>query len=101
MNNKIDTIDYLRREIQQLRERIESGNDTFPIEMGFPKLLIEIGEMLVSENLDVEKLKRHAYGIFRLVTESYEFEQSDLGKQLLDIRLKIKKFSSSYGKENN
>ena len=86
-------MDDLRREIQQLREKIESGNDPLPIDLGFPKLLVEIEGSLVSENIDIEKLKQYAYGIFRLVTESFEFEQSELGKELLEIRQKIKNLS--------
>ena len=40
MNNKRDAIERLGQEIQQLREKIELGDDSLPIELGFPKLLM-------------------------------------------------------------
>ena len=89
MNNKSNS-ESLRHEIRELKEKIESGDDSLPIDLGFPTLLVELDEILASENFDVEKLERHAFGIFRLVTESYDFEQSSLGKQLLEIRAKIR-----------
>lgn len=83
-------VEPLRQEIHQLREMIESGKDSLPIELGFPKLLVEIENTLASEKLDQEKLERCDYGIFRLVTESYSFEQSALGQELLSLGKKIR-----------
>lgn len=88
--NRSDSVENLQHEIRELKEKIESSDDSLPIKLGFPRLLVELDEILDSENLDVEKLDRNAFGIFRLVTESYEFEQSSLGKQLLEIRKKIR-----------
>ncbi|HEY5730873.1 MAG TPA: hypothetical protein VIS72_12530 [Anaerolineales bacterium] len=51
---------------------------------------MEIEEILASEVLVIKKLEQNAFGIFRLVTESYGFEQSNFGKVLLEIRVKIK-----------
>ena len=95
MNNKRDSAESLRQEIKSLKEMIELGDDILPIEWGFPKLLKELDDSLADEKLDVDKLEQHAFGIFRLVTESYEFEQSSLGKQLMEIRTKIKNLSRS------
>ena len=92
MDNRTNSAESLRQQIQELIKKIESGNDSLPIELGFPKLLTEIDDILGAEILDVKKLERDAFGIFRLVTESYEFEQSDLGKQLLETRTKITDF---------
>jgi hypothetical protein len=85
----------LRQDVQQLREKIELGDDSLAVELGFPKLLLEIENLLASENPNNEKLNQNAYGIFRLVTESYAFEQSSLGKQLLEIGTKIRDLSPS------
>ena len=92
MKNKMDVVKSLRQEIQQLREKIESGEDSLAVELGFPKLLVEIEEVLAAAYLDKANLEQLANGIFRLVTESFEFEESDLGKQLLDVRTKIRDF---------
>ena len=93
MTDKKDTAESLKEEIQRLRKEIESGSDHLPVQMGFPKLLVEIEEILDSKNMNLQKLEQLAFGIFRLVTESYEFEQSSLGKQLLDLRGKIRSIS--------
>jgi len=93
MKNQMDVVKSLRQEIQQLSEKIESGDDSLAVELGFPKLLVEIEEVLASANLDEVNLEQLANGIFRLVTESFEFEESDLGKQLLEVRTKIRNLS--------
>jgi len=90
MDNKSNSVESLRHEIRELKEKIESGDDPLPEDLGLPKLLVELDEILASEKLVVEKLEQHAFGIFRLVTESYEFEQSGVGKQLLEIRTRIR-----------
>jgi hypothetical protein len=89
MENQRLVADILRQEIHQIRERIESGNDTLPNELGFPRYLEKIEQFLSSGNLDKETLERYDFGIFRLVTESYTFEQSALGKELLSLGTKI------------
>ena len=89
MENKRTSVEELRQEIQQLRGKIESGYNPLAIELGFPKLLLTIEQALVSEKIDKERLERYDFGIFRLVTESYSFEQSPLGKELLNLGTKI------------
>lgn len=90
MENKRDSAESLRQEIRQLREKIVSGYDPLAIELGFPEYLPIIEQALASEKLNKEKLERCAFGIFRLVTDSYSFEQSALGKELLNVEKKIR-----------
>jgi hypothetical protein len=93
MENKIALAETLRSEIFQLRNRIESDEDSLARELEFPKLLIEIEKTLAPEMLNKEKLEGYAYAIFRLVTESYSFEKSILGQELLEARTKIRNFA--------
>ena len=90
MENKRTSAEELKQEVSQLREKIESGQDHLAIELGFPKFLMTIEKTLLAEKLDRETLERCDFGIFRLVTESYSFEQSALGKELLDLGTKIR-----------
>jgi hypothetical protein len=95
MNNRNKLMEELKSESLQLRKKIESSNDQLPIELGLPKLLIDIEFEINSPTPNKKKLEKGVYGIFRLVTESYEFEKSSLGQELLNLRVKIKEFAST------
>ncbi len=96
MENKKTSAESLRQEIHRIRVKIEKNKDTLAIELGFPGYLKKIEQFLSSGNLDSETLKRYDYGIFRLVTESYAFEQSALGRELLNLGTKIKNLANDY-----
>lgn len=95
MSEKKILAELLKYELMQLRKSTETSNDPLPIQLGFPKLLLDMEVELGNNNPNKEKLEKGCYGIFRLVTESYEFEKSDLGQELLLLRLKIKEFAST------
>lgn len=94
MDNKNLLMEKLRSELLQLRRKIEVSDDRLPIELGLPAILLDIENQLNNQMPNKKILEKGAYGIFRLVTESYEFEKSHLGQELLDFREKIKKFAS-------
>jgi hypothetical protein len=94
MVNKNILMQELRYELLQLRKKIDSSNDQLPVQLGLPKLLLDIELEINSPKPDKKKLDKEVYGIFRLATESYEFEKSSLGQELLNLRVKIKEFSS-------
>ena len=91
MNNK----NLLVEELKNLRKKMESSNDQLPVELGLPKILLEIEHELNNRLPNKKGLEKGVYGIFRLVTESYELEKSDLGQELLNLRKKIKEFLST------
>ena len=95
MDNLKSVMEKLRAELLRLRNKIELSNDQLPIELGLPEILIEIEHELNNPAPSKKKLEEGSYGIFRLVTESYEFEKSDLGQELLSLRGKIKEFTST------
>ena len=88
MENSVIVAEVLE-ELHRIREKIETEHDSLAIELGFPGYLKKIEESLSSGNLDKEMLKRYDFGIFRLVTESFAFQQSSLGKNLLSLGTKI------------
>ena len=92
MDNRTNSAESLRQQIQELIKKIDRVMTLYQLSWDFQNYLTEIDDILGAEILDVKKLERDAFGIFRLVTESYEFEQSDLGKQLLETRTKITDF---------
>ncbi len=93
MENNNILVEPLTQEVFRVRKKIELGREPLAIELGFPKLLIEIEKILASKTLDKQRLEKCAFGIFRLVTESYVFEQSELGQELLNLRTKIRDFT--------
>ena len=95
MDNLNSETEKLRDELLRVRNNIESSNDQLPIELGLPKILIEIENEINNPAPNKKNLEQGAFGIFRLVTESYEFEKSDLGQELLSLRGKIKEFIST------
>jgi hypothetical protein len=86
----IVTVQEVLEELRRIREKIESEKNSLAIELGLPLYLEKIERYLSSGNLDRDKLERYDFGIFRLVTESYAFRQSALGKELLSLGTKIK-----------
>lgn len=95
MENKSFLRDKLKSEVIEVRRKIESSSDNLPIELGFPKILSEVEDELNNNAIDKNQLEKTAYGIFRLVSESYEFEKSPLGQELLNLRSKIRDFIST------
>jgi hypothetical protein len=95
MDNRNFLIENLKSELLQMINKIETSNDYLPIELGLPKLLLTIANELGSHTPNKKKIEQEGYGIFRLVTESYEFEKSELGQELLNLRMKIKEVAST------
>jgi hypothetical protein len=46
------------------------------------------------EKVDRASLESHAFGIFRIITDGWIFENTPLGKELMDFRLELRKFAS-------
>jgi len=42
-------------------------------------------ELIEAGTLNEEILKREAFGIFRLVTDDGDFEESEIGKELIEL----------------
>jgi hypothetical protein len=95
MDNKNLLNESLRSEILQLVKKMESSNDRLPIELGLPKILVKIESEISTHTPNKKNIEKEAYGIFRLVTESYELEKSNLGQELLNLRTRIKEFVST------
>ena len=88
-------IEKLKSDLMQIRRKIEAGDDNLPIELGLPKVLFDIENELDNDTPDKGRLEKGAIGIFRLVTESYIFEKSALGQELLSLRAKVREFAST------
>ena len=95
MVNKSLLRDKLKSDVIEIRRKTESSGDNLPIELGFPKILSEVEEALNNNTPDKKQLEKNVYGIFRLVSESYKFEKSPLGQELLNLRSRIRDFIST------
>jgi hypothetical protein len=68
----------------------ELGLDT----RGVAKLLNVIVDDMSKEKVNRERLESHAFGIFRIITDGWIFEDTELGQELMDFRLELRKFAS-------
>lgn len=62
---------------------------------GIPELLTVIAEDMSEERISRKRLESHAFGIFRIITDGWVFEDTDLGQELMKCRLKLRKFASA------
>jgi hypothetical protein len=83
---KIEIVD----DIREMKERIISEvRNPSTLILAILNYLKEIEDSLLNENLVFYKLDAFSFGIFRLVTDDYQLEQSSIGQDLLGISTKI------------
>ena len=73
----IDTVD--------LRNKIDTYSEQLPYKSGLLKTLIDIEEVLSTQPLDLDRLGKDEFGIFRMVTDNSSLEDSSIGKELLSL----------------
>ena len=73
----------------ELRKKIDNHSDQLPYKSGLLKTLVDIEKVLSSEPLDLDRLGKDEFGIFRMVTDNSSLEDSAIGKELLAL---LKKF---------
>jgi hypothetical protein len=61
---------------------------------GIPELLAVIAEDMSTKRINKKRLESHALGIFRMITDGWIFEDTDLGQELMRFRLDLRKFAS-------
>ena len=96
MESKLKRIEDLKSEVSTIKSDILSISNKFPIQVDILHVLTELDEHLVSGNLDKEKMEEYSFGLFRLTTENYTLEKSDLGKQLLNLQKNTRSFISDF-----
>ncbi len=62
---------------------------------GILELLAVIAEDMSEERINKERLESHAFGIFRMITDGWVFEDTDLGRDLMKFRSELRKFASA------
>ncbi len=62
--------------------------------------LLEIIAEDIGKNPEPKKLQKQASGIFRLVTDNLALQKSDVGKKVMEFRLKLKEFADLLGEDN-
>ncbi|WKZ37737.1 MAG: hypothetical protein QY332_07300 [Anaerolineales bacterium] len=61
---------------------------------GMLNLLESITEDLSKEKISKKRLESHAFGIFRIITDGWIFEKTEVGQDLMKFRLELRKFAS-------
>jgi hypothetical protein len=72
----------------ELRKEIDSHPE-LPYRSGLLKTLIDIEMILSNQPLDLDRLSKDEFGIFRMVTDNSSLEESSIGKELTSL---LKKF---------
>ena len=96
MNDLISQLNELIFKAEALKERVEEAYRTKNIrieEHGIPKLLEIILDDLRKDFLNKQRLESHAFGIFRIVTDGWVFEDTVLGTDLMQFRLEVRGFA--------
>ncbi len=87
-------VSRIKIEIVQVEKEITSQTkQSTPEGKLLLKYLEEIKNYLLEESLNKKALEQYALGIFRVVTDDWNFEQSIIGKRLLDISSNINNLS--------
>lgn len=87
------TLKELRYELLYLQRQIQDFKRSHGKDSGLSNLLQCIEGDLLEERPNPDRLEEDAFGIFRLVTDSYALEESEIGKQLMEFRLKLREFA--------
>jgi hypothetical protein len=86
---QISMTEDLLTNIVELRKKIDSYPEQIPYRSGLIKTLIDIEKVLSSQPLNLDRLSKDEFGIFRMVTDNSSLEDSFIGKELMSI---LKKF---------
>ncbi len=78
----------------KLRTELESSDEPIAYRSSLITILSDLERELSGRSVDVKKLGQAAFGIFRLVTESSQLENSQLGKDLLTLHHQIRSLTS-------
>ncbi|MBE0669352.1 MAG: hypothetical protein IH588_02085 [Anaerolineales bacterium] len=75
----------LFKKIVELRKKMENYPEHIPYKRDLVSVLIDIEKILTSQPLDLDKLSKDKFGIFRMVTDSSSLERSAIGKELISL----------------
>lgn len=92
MSNINDATSKLRAEVMMLKESITSGYENpSGLVLAILNYLDEIEDYLLNEQLSNHKLDEYSFGIFRQVTDEYQLEKSQIGQDLLNLSVNLRK----------
>lgn len=80
----------LRRDVASLRSRVESNVGRIAYYNNLRSVIADIEEMLTSELPDSDRVRKGAFGLFRLVTDSVDLESSEIGKNALEVHARLR-----------
>ena len=68
-----------------IREKIENSTGHVSYKSGLVKTLMDMESLLSTSPLDLKKLEKDEFGIYRIVTYSSSLENSQIGQDLLSL----------------
>ena len=82
-NKQLTIIKNLIMNATELRKKLEDQPEQLPYRKSLLNSLADINTLLSSQPLDIVRLGKIEFGIFRMVTDSNSLEESSIGKELL------------------
>jgi hypothetical protein len=79
-------------DIASLRRAIEAGRGSVLYAESILHILSDTEIDLSRDPYETKRLRQHAYGIFRLITDSSDLEQSSVGKGLIQFHTRLREF---------
>ena len=67
----------------ELQKKLENQPEHMPYRKSLLKVLTDIEALLSNQPLDLIRLGKAEFGIFRMVTDSKSLEESSVGKELM------------------
>ncbi len=96
MKNKEELANDLRQKLSRVVNDVNKSEDKFPLEIGLLQVLVDLEIEMRNIIPNKTKLEEGAFGIFRLITESYSFQKSHLGNEMLSLHKNIKQFVKDF-----
>jgi len=85
-NETNSIVKRIKIEISRIENELSSEKDQAnPIVLLLLKYLSEINYYLSKDILNKKDLEQYSFGIFSVITDDWNFEQSKIGKELLNL----------------
>lgn len=76
----------------EVRKRIEDQSEQFPYRNSLITVIADIEFVLNNQPIDLKRLKKNEFGIFRMVTDNASLEDNSIGKELFSLLKEIYQF---------
>jgi hypothetical protein len=92
MESRLIRMEDLKSEVLEAKSYILSMSHKLPMHVDILQVLTEMEEHFTLRTSDKEKMEKSSFGLFRLTTENYTVEKSELGEKLITLQKNARSF---------